>query len=173
MLLVRSNVEKSRFHCISPLSSSLSLSPDGSYVLSNSMDNTLRIWDVRPFVQGGGDNQRCVKIITGHMHNFEKNLIHCAWSPDGAMVAAGSADRFVYIWDTTTRRILYKLPGHLGAVNAVDFHKIEPISEYYCTSTYRTNKLLTDISVNKLFFLSFLVLSASSDKQIYLGEFEG
>jgi len=118
----------------------LSLSPDGSYVLSNAMDNTLRIWDIRPFAS----DERCVKIITGHKHNFEKNLLHCAWSPDGAMVAAGSADRFVYVWDTTTRKILYKLPGHLGSVNDVDFHKVEPI-----------------------------VLSAGSDKQIFLGEFEG
>lgn len=86
---------------------------------------------------------RCLKIITGHKHNFEKNLLHCSWSPDGGMVAAGSADRFVYIWDTTTRKILYKLPGHLGSVNDVDFHKLEPI-----------------------------ILSAGSDKQIYLGEFE-
>ena len=46
----------------------LSLSPDGSYVLSNAMDNTLRIWDVRPFAS----DERCVKIITGHKHNFEK-----------------------------------------------------------------------------------------------------
>ncbi len=33
------------------------------------------------------------KEFLGHQHNFEKNLLHCAWSPDGAMVAAGSADR--------------------------------------------------------------------------------
>lgn len=46
----------------------LSLSPDGSYILSNSMDNTLRIWDVRPFAP----YERCVKILTGHSHNFEK-----------------------------------------------------------------------------------------------------
>ena len=36
-------------------------------------------------------------------------------------------DRFVYVWDTTTRRILYKLPGHAGSVNDVDFHPEEPI----------------------------------------------
>lgn len=46
----------------------LSLSPDGSYILSNAMDNTLRIWDVRPFAP----YERCVKILTGHQHNFEK-----------------------------------------------------------------------------------------------------
>ena len=137
----------------------MKLSPDGAYVLTNAMDNTLRIWvsahictrddrtfgdlirsqDVRPFCTG----ERCVKVFTGHSHNFEKNLLHCAWSPDGAMVAAGSSDRNVYVWDAASRKIVYKLPGHLGSVNDVDFHSIEPI-----------------------------ILSAGSDKQIYLGEFE-
>lgn len=55
----------------------ISLSPDGSYVLSNSMDNTLRIWDIRAYAP----TERCVKIFTGHQHNFEKNLLRCAWSP--------------------------------------------------------------------------------------------
>ena len=62
-------------------------------------------------------------------HFFFQNLLHCAWSPDGEMVSAGSADRFVYIWDTNTRKIMYKLPGHLGSVNDVDFHKVEPIGK--------------------------------------------
>lgn len=35
--------------------------------------------------------------------------------------------RFVYVWDTVTRKILYKLPGHNGSVNDVDFHPDEPI----------------------------------------------
>lgn len=37
--------------------------------------------------------------------------------------------RFVYIWDTTSRRILYKLPGHAGSVNEVAFHPEEPIGK--------------------------------------------
>jgi Prp8 binding protein len=27
----------------------MSLSPDGSFLLTNAMDNTLRAWDVRPY----------------------------------------------------------------------------------------------------------------------------
>jgi Prp8 binding protein len=46
------------------------------------MDNTLRIWDVRPFAP----SERCVKLMSGHQHNFEKNLLRCAWSPDGSKV---------------------------------------------------------------------------------------
>ena len=59
-----------------------------------------------------------------------QNLLRVAWSPDGGQVSAGSGDRFVYIWDTTSRRILYKLPGHAGSVNEVDFHPFEPISKW-------------------------------------------
>lgn len=117
----------------------LQLSPDGSYLLSNSMDNTVRIWDVRPFAP----QERCVKVFQGHQHTFEKNLLRCAWSPDGSKISAGSGDRYLYIWDTTSRRILYKLPGHAGSVNDVGFHPTEPI-----------------------------VMSCSSDKKIYLGEIE-
>uniref|UniRef100_A0A8C0B5X3 U5 small nuclear ribonucleoprotein 40 kDa protein n=1 Tax=Buteo japonicus TaxID=224669 RepID=A0A8C0B5X3_9AVES len=103
----------------------LSLSSEGSYLLSNAMDNTVRIWDVRPFAP----KERCVKIFQGNVHNFEKNLLRCSWSPDGSKIAGGSADRFVYVWDTTSRRILYKLPGHAGSVNELAFHPEEPISK--------------------------------------------
>jgi len=116
----------------------LRLSRDGSYVLTNSMDNTLRSWDVRPFVSG---ENRAVGLFRGQHHDMEQNLLRCSWSGDGSKVACGSADRFVYIWDVKTMRILYKLPGHTGSVNEVDFHPTEPI-----------------------------ISSCSSDKTIFLGE---
>lgn len=117
----------------------LRLSPDGNLLLSNSMDNILRIWDIRPYVEG----ERCQTALGGHSHNFEKNLLRCAWAPDGSRVTAGSADKMVYVWDVESSRILYKLPGHSACVNEVDFHPFEPI-----------------------------LGSAGSDKKIYLGEIE-
>ncbi len=32
------------------------------------MDNTLRVWDIRPYAPA----DRCVKVFSGHQHNFEK-----------------------------------------------------------------------------------------------------
>ncbi|PWA71662.1 sodium/calcium exchanger membrane region, EF-hand domain pair [Artemisia annua] len=59
-------------------------------------------------------------------------------------VTACSSDRMVYIWETTHRNILYKLPSHIGSVNECVFHHTEPI-----------------------------IGSCSSNKWIYLGEICG
>jgi Prp8 binding protein len=115
----------------------MALSPDGNFLLSNAMDNTLRCWDVKPYASA----DRCVKVFLGAQHNYEKALLKCSWSSDAAKVAAGSADNFVYVWDVDKRRILYKLPGHLGSINEVVFHPQQPI-----------------------------IASCSNDKNIYLGE---
>jgi Prp8 binding protein len=116
----------------------LSMHPKGTHLLSNSMDQTVRSWDIRPFVQGS----RHKKTFTGATHNAEKALLKCAWSGDGQMVSAGSADRMVHIWDELTAEELYLLPGHSGTVQTTIFHPT----------------------------LSQQIASGSSDNTIYVGE---
>jgi|EP00908_Phaeocystis_cordata_P010184 Prp8 binding protein len=120
--------------------SGMRLSPDGNFLLSNAMDNTLRCWDVKPYAAG----DRCVKVFLGAQHSYERGLIKCNWSASGTQVTCGSADNFVYVWDVASKRILYKLPGHSGSVNEVDFHPTQPI-----------------------------IGSCANDKSIYLGEIRG
>lgn len=115
----------------------MALHDNSQYLLTNSMDNTLRVWDVRPFAPGN----RCMHVLQGHQHTFEKHLLKCAWSADGKRVSAGSGDRMVYVWDMNTHTLEYKLPGHTGSVNEVAFHPKEPV-----------------------------IASASSDSTIYMGE---
>lgn len=102
---------------------SLALSNDGNFLLSNSMDNTIRCWDVRPYAKGS----RCIKQFTGATHNFEKNLLKVAWSPDDSLISAGSADRFVYIWNFSTTNIERKFGGHNGSVNETSFNKLSNV----------------------------------------------
>ncbi len=99
------------------------LSPDGTHLLTNALDGTLRAWDMRPFAP----QNRCIKVFAGHQHTFERLMLRCDWSADGNQVTCGSSDRNVYIWDAGTRKLLYKLPGHNGSVNEAVFHPKEPI----------------------------------------------
>merc|ERR1712187_127501 len=101
----------------------LCISPNGDCLLSNSMDNTLRIWDIR----SSPIKAKSYKVLTGHTHSNDKNLLKCDWSPDGLYVSAGSGDKTVCIWNVETRRLLCKLPGHTDSVNEVVFHPTEPI----------------------------------------------
>ncbi|KAJ3041905.1 U5 small nuclear ribonucleoprotein [Rhizophlyctis rosea] len=96
----------------------LRLSPDGDYLLSNSMDNTVRIWDIKPFA---ATTTRMLKIFEGAVHGFERNLLKPCWSPDGDYVATGCGDRTVMVWDVARNTVAYKLPGHKGVVNEVDW----------------------------------------------------
>jgi hypothetical protein len=61
------------------------LSPDGMYLLSNSMDCTLKCWDVRPYVS----NTRLVNTFQGAQHDLQQWLIKCSWSGDGKRIASG------------------------------------------------------------------------------------
>ena len=60
----------------------LALDPNGTHLLSNAADASLRVWDLRPYAPAN----RCEKIFAGHQHNYERNLLRCSWSSDGSKV---------------------------------------------------------------------------------------
>jgi Prp8 binding protein len=118
---------------------SLSTSPSGSFLLSNGMDSQVCIHDIRPFCQ---NPTRLVRTFQGAPHGYEKNLIRAAWDQQNEeFILAGAADRTVVVWEVKSGRIVYKLPGHKGCVNDVDWHPREPV-----------------------------IVSASTDGMLYLGE---
>jgi WD40 repeat protein len=46
-----------------------------------------------------------------------------AWSPDGKLLATGSYDHTVRVWDSGTGRELHVIEGHTGAVHRVAFNR--------------------------------------------------
>ena len=103
----------------------MSLSPCGSYIVTNGMDNRLIQWDIRPFVSN--DEDRMIREFIGHQHNFEKLMLRCSWSADSSALTCGSSDAMVNIWNANDGERMYALPGHRGTVTDVMFHPTEPI----------------------------------------------
>jgi small GTP-binding protein len=72
-------------------------SPDGSYLASPSVDNTIRIWDVH--------SGACVRTLRGHIHA----VYSVAWSPDGQRLVSASYDETIRLWETASgKQILSK-----------------------------------------------------------------
>lgn len=130
---------------------SLSVSPDNETLLSNSMDSTVRTWNIRPFVPGSPmaaapgstgyyttlatPSPRAGRVLDGAPAGIESRLMRAAWSTfpigrdgmRGTHIAAGGGDHTVAIWEARSGQLLNKLPGHQGAVTDVCFSPAEPI----------------------------------------------
>ena len=90
---------------------SVAFSPDGTRIVSGSLDQTLRIWHVAAAQQVGDP-------LKGHM----AAAVSVAYSPDGTRIVSGGWDSTVRLWDATTGQPVGKpLIGHTDWVSSVAF----------------------------------------------------
>lgn len=133
---------------------SLGVSPDSQSLLSFSFDSTVRTWDIRPFAP----TDRQIQVFDGAQVGLEKNLIRTCWDSEGKRIAAGGGDGTVTVWNNDSGKMVSKLPGHKGVVNDV---RISPDGSMSRCHPLSKSRLLTN---------TLVVLSASTDRTMLLGE---
>jgi WD40 repeat protein len=90
---------------------SISYSPNGCYIITGSLDKTIRIWD-------GETGSAVGKPLEGHTHS----VWSVAYSPDGRRIISGSRDKTIRIWDGETGSAVGKpLEGHTDPVWSVAY----------------------------------------------------
>lgn len=128
---------------------SVAFSPDGQWVASGSLDETVKLWDAKTgdvkdfgkhsggvnciayspdgkrIASGGSDNKIIVwdaktgKVIT--VLKGQRSIYTVAFSPNGQQIVSGGIDPTIKIWDIKTEEVIQTFPGHGNFVNSVDF----------------------------------------------------
>ncbi|KAM0329936.1 hypothetical protein ACHAQA_004103 [Verticillium albo-atrum] len=106
--------------------SCLAWSPDGDTLATGSDDKAIRLWDRvtgRPKVSAKGISgakdgaARPMPPMRGH-HNY---VVSLAFSPKGNVLASGSHDEAVFLWDVRAGRLMRSLPAHSDPVSGIGF----------------------------------------------------
>jgi len=99
--------------------SDVDFAPDGKIFLTASVDETVRLWET-----GTGKLVRTLwkPVKLEAIQPLVRDAIYAArFSPDGTLIAAGSEDKTVRLWDVKTGKLLALLRKHRGVVDCVDF----------------------------------------------------
>ncbi|KAF9178717.1 hypothetical protein BGZ51_007462 [Haplosporangium sp. Z 767] len=95
----------------------LAWSPDGRYIISGSIDNTARVWDVK--------DAKCIHVIADH-HHYVQGV---AWDPLGEFIATQSSDRSVHIYAFKVDKHGHVTVTSLGKSTKLDLTKLRSIPQ--------------------------------------------
>lgn len=116
-----------------PINSNILASASGGLTREQS-DNTIRLWDIT-------DKPVCLCAMAGHT----SRVTSITFSSDGKLLASGSWDKSIRIWDVLTRKNVWVINGHNDTVNCIAF---SPDKERKILASGSSDKLvcLWDIS---------------------------
>jgi WD40 repeat protein len=139
---------------------SIAFSPDGNLLSAAGgppqRGGEIKIWDVSSFVAPGlSPESAALKVGATPLNTLlgHKDCIYSvAWSPDGKLLASGSYDKMVKLWDAATGQEVKNLQDHIDAVFAVAF---SPDGKYLASGSQDRGVKIWDIaSGQRLYTLS-------------------
>ena len=89
---------------------SIDFNADGTQIVSGSVDETVRVWDVAMGIE--------VNMFTGHTDTVSS----VAFNPDGNTIASGSYDKTVRLWDISMGYELHSFTQHTEGITSVIFN---------------------------------------------------
>jgi len=97
---------------------SVAFSPDGQTLASLSVDETVSLWDVASLHMASVQK---VRRLPGHFSGLYEIGPALSFSPNGLILASGSRDGTVRLWDVASGRELWSLKGHSNLVTSLSF----------------------------------------------------
>jgi WD40 repeat protein len=129
-------------------------SPDGSQLASSSgqwvaSDNSIVLWDLTKiggFVTGTGNDEGALGEKRARLLGHNGGINSLDWDPNGKILASGSDDKTIILWDSENGSRLAALFGHRDKVNSVAFN---PDGTKLATGSSDNNVIIWDTSMDQ------------------------
>ncbi|MBE8970250.1 serine/threonine protein kinase [Nostocales cyanobacterium LEGE 12452] len=97
----------------------VAFSPQGQLLASASYDRTIRLWQIESS-QRELQNRPCYSLLST-LSGHAWAVLTVAFSPNGKILATGSDDNTIKLWEVNTGQLICTLVGHSWSVVAVAF----------------------------------------------------
>lgn len=105
---------------------SISLHPNGQWMIAQSLDNQILVYSTRDRFRVNKKKRFAGHLIAGYA--CQVNM-----SPDGRFVMSGDSSGNLWLWDWKTSRVLKKLQCHEKVLIGCEWHPIEPSRVVTCS----------------------------------------
>ncbi len=93
----------------------------GRIIASASFDRTIRLWEIPAAFESMGEIQTRRYTFSSILTDHTWAVLTVAFSPDGKILATGSDDNTIKLWEIDTGQLICTLLGHSWSVVAVAF----------------------------------------------------
>ncbi|MEH1860309.1 MAG: serine/threonine-protein kinase [Nostoc sp.] len=161
---------------------SVAFSPQGQLLASASYDRTIRLWQI-PVLEGSQrefQNRPCYSLLST-LSGHAWAVLTVAFSPNGKILATGSDDNTIKLWEVNTGQLICTFVGHSWSVVAVAFSADgETLLSASCDKTVKLWRVSTaeeiatlsghvdSVSAVAVSKVTQLIASGSRDKTIKL-----